>query len=215
MADDLGGVLPGASDTGNPGDVDQDFVTQILTAFQDTALGPMMSRSGTRPGDVRACVLALRERLDALDMLLGGQAPAPASVQEAQTSSSASSGAPAQSGRPHPAFQAALEAGRAEANALDGSTVDEIGRNARARLRELTLLEAMAQDTRAFTLPQLMAALAQRGFSESTDAAVVSQLHRLKKNDVINQPANGMYEITDSGLAHLRKLRNSIGALLG
>ncbi len=215
MADDLGGVLPGASDTGNPGDVDQDFVTQILTAFQDTALGPMMSRSGTRPGDVRACVLALRERLDALDMLLGGQAPAPTSVQEAQTSSSASSGAPAQSGRPHPAFQAALEAGRAEANALDGSTVDEIGRNARARLRELTLLEAMAQDTRAFTLPQLMAALAQRGFSESTDAAVVSQLHRLKKNDVINQPANGMYEITDSGLAHLRKLRNSIGALLG
>jgi hypothetical protein len=36
----------------------------------------------------------------------------------------------------------------------------------------------------------------------------------MKKLGVIDQPANGMYEITQDGLGHLRKLRSSFGALL-
>jgi DNA-binding PadR family transcriptional regulator len=56
--------------------------------------------------------------------------------------------------------------------------------------------------------------LNQKGFTDSS-GAVVSQLHRLKKLGLINQPANGMYEITLDGLGHLRKLRSSFGALVG
>ena len=78
---------------------------------------------------------------------------------------------------------------------------------------EILLLEALAKEARAFPLGQLMRALEERGFSDGSPA-VISQLHRMKKLGVIDQPANGMYEITQDGLGHLRKLRSSFGALL-
>ena len=80
-------------------------------------------------------------------------------------------------------------------------------------MRELILLEALARETRAYTLQQLLAALEVKGFGD-TGGAIVSQLHRLKKLGVINQPGSGLYEITDEGLSHLRKLRSSIGSLI-
>jgi DNA-binding PadR family transcriptional regulator len=72
----------------------------------------------------------------------------------------------------------------------------------------------MARETRAYSLHQLLSALAQKGFSDSS-GAVVSQLHRLKKLGLVNQPASGMYEITTDGLGHQRKLRSSFGAFAG
>jgi DNA-binding PadR family transcriptional regulator len=57
-----------------------------------------------------------------------------------------------------------------------------------------------------------MRALEERGFSDGS-AAIVSQLHRMKKLGIIEQPANGMYEVTQDGLGHLRKLKASFGAL--
>jgi len=75
------------------------------------------------------------------------------------------------------------------------------------------MLEALAREARPFALQQVVAALDQRGVTD-TSGAIVAQLHRLKKLGIIDQPANGMYEITDEGLGHLRRLRSSFGALL-
>ena len=60
-----------------------------------------------------------------------------------------------------------------------------------------------------------MSGLAGRGFRD-TSSAVVSQLHRLKKLELIRQPAGstGMYEITNAGLGHARNLRSSFGPYL-
>ena len=104
----------------------------------------------------------------------------------------------------------ALTASEADA---EGSALDEIGRNRRSRVRGLVLLEALSREAKAYSLQQLMGALTQRGFQD-TPSAVVSQLHRLKKLELIRQPANstGMYEITNAGLGHARNLRSSFGA---
>ena len=184
---------------------DEHSLTGVMTAFQTGVLGPMLQQVATEPANVRACIAELRTKLDALDVVLG-TGTVPAATEHGSTGPDV-----------HPALRASLETAHANGGgtgSLHAADVDDIGRNARSRVRELTLLEAMAKGSRAYTLQQLMAALAAGGFDDSTDAAVVSQLHRLKKNDVIHQPANGFYEITDGGLAHLRKLRNSVGALL-
>jgi hypothetical protein len=97
-----------------------------------------------------------------------------------------------------------------EVTATDAS---DIGRNQRAQMRELCLLEILASETRPFSLAQLMKGLETRGFDDG-QPAVVSQLHRMKTGDTIEQPGIGMYAITASGLSHLRKLRSSVGALM-
>ncbi len=204
MADDRGRIpsqkLPAVGQT------NEAFVAERLAAFQSHVLGPMLQQASADPDSALTLIAHVRAKLDALEVVLGLEAGGQGS---APTTAISASAAPR-----HPAFQAVLEMGRKDDQPIEGQG-EEIGRNARARLRELTLLEALAERGRAYTLPQLMTALAMGGFADSTDAAVVSQLHRLKKNDVIHQPANGLYEITDGGLAHLRKLRNSVGALLG
>ena len=200
---EVGGRAPSTIRPAEP-DSDQ-FVADRLAAFQAEVLNPTLQQAASNPGSAVALIAKVREKLSALEVVLDLK------IGSAGANGTAASPKPSAT---HPAFQAALERGRVGGQPDTGAN-DEMGRNARARLRELTLLEALAERGRAYTLPQLMSALAVGGFTDSTDAAVVSQLHRLKKNDVIHQPANGLYEITDSGLAHLRQLRKSVGALLG
>lgn len=178
------------------------FVAEVLSAFQSNVLGPIMRHAQQHPEDVKTCLSQLREKMDALEVVLAdfGADGARATADVVQA---------------NPVLQTAFDQARSGAGGAAGQQqADDIGRNARSRVRELKLLEALSKGDRAYTLSQLMAALALDGFTDTTEAAVVSQLHRLKKNDVINQPTNGLYEITDSGLVHLRKLRSSVGPLL-
>jgi hypothetical protein len=170
------------------------FVERLSEVFARELFQPMFQRATVAPGDVRQLIGELRRKLDALDEVIATASPAAAGA-----------------GRSGSAFSSALDR-ETVAEIEDG---EDIGRNQRSRLRELHLLETMARESRPYSLQQLLAALAQRGFGDDTSGAVVSQLHRLKKVGAVNQPANGMYQITGGGLGHLHKLRSSFGALLG
>ena len=184
-----------------------DFVSEGLSAFEREIFEPILQRAHESPAEARRLIAAVRAKLEPLDKLLA----------RIPNGSDGRIGANGRDGSRVVDIEGARETRlmdspvREAAHELEG--IDDIGRNQRSRLRELTLLEFMAQDTRAYSLQQLMTALSARGFHDSS-AAVVSQLHRLKQSSVINQPANGMYEITDGGLGHLRHLRSSFGALL-
>ncbi len=185
-----------------------DFVADGLSVFEREIFEPILERAHECPGDARRLIAALRSKLDPLDKLIARIPEGSQAGNGATRSPFARAAVDGSSVREPRPTNGAGNGARADLEQLD-----DIGRNQRSRLRELTLLEFMAQDTRAYSLHQLMAALAAQGFADSS-AAVVSQLHRLKQNSVINQPANGMYEITDGGLGHLRHLRASFGALL-
>jgi hypothetical protein len=173
----------------NGGAEGKDFVDRLSDVFARELFQPMFQRAPVAAGDVRQLIAEFRRKLDALDEVIATASPQ------------------VPGGR---SPFAALAGGEA-----DGEDGDDIGRNQRSRLRELHLLEAMARESRPYSLQQLLAALAQRGFSDDTSGAVVSQLHRLKKVGAIQQPASGMYQITGGGLGHLHKLRTSFGALAG
>ena len=186
-----------------------DFVADGLSAFEREVFEPILQHAHESPAEARRLIAAVRDKLEPLDKLL---AQIPNGAGASTNGALSKQGVPRDlAGKGIGGFSVSNGTGK-DVHA-DSEVMDEIGRNQRSRLRELTLLEFMAQDTRAYSLHQLMAALAARGFTDSS-AAVVSQLHRLKQNSVINQPANGMYEITDGGLGHLRQLRSSFGALL-
>ncbi len=170
------------------------FVARLSDVFSRELFQPMFQHAPHAPGDVRQLIAEMRRKLDALDEVIVTAEPGQRG------------GAPA----PTTGMLEAVAAGPAS----EADDPDDIGRNQRSRLRELVLLEAMARESRPYALQQLMGALAQKSFAD-TSGAVVSQLHRLKKLGLINQPANGMYEITLDGLGHLRKLRASFGALIG
>jgi len=181
----------------------EDFVARLSETFARELFQPMVERATRQPADVRRLIGEFRSRLDALDLVI---ATCP------EVASTVAGGAPAASGAVHWRHEGADMVGEAlDVGAHDG--LDEIGRNQRSRLREVVLLEALSRESRAFALNQLLVALEQKGFQD-TSGAVVSQLHRLKRLGVIDQPANGMYEITHQGLGHLRKLKTSFGALL-
>ena len=175
------------------------FVGRLSDAFHRSLFQPMFQRAPLAPSDVRQLIAEFRRKLDLLDEVIATAEPDVANGRA--PGSTARGAAPA----------AGLDPGETEPEADD---FDDIGRNQRSRLRELVLLEAMARETRPYSLQQLLAALTSKGFAD-TSGAVVSQLHRLKKLGLINQPANGMYEVTVDGLGHLRKLRSSFGALMG
>jgi len=172
-----------------------DFVSRLSDAFHRSLFQPMFQKAPVAPADVRELIAEFRDKLDLLDKVI-------ATAEQGRVSGAERSTAKA-------AFAVDDLGGGA-----DGDDFDDIGRNQRSRLRELQLLEAMARETRPYSLQQLLTALSQKGFTDSS-GAVVSQLHRLKKLGLINQPASGMYEITLDGLGHLRKLRASFGALVG
>lgn len=169
-----------------------DFLGKLSDIFARQVFQPMFQRAPAAPGDVRQLIAEIRRQLDVLDEVI----------------------AIAEPGRRDGSAVAAMLDTAAAGLPPAADDLDDIGRNQRSRVRELVLLEAMARESRPYSLQQLLAALGQRGFGD-TSGAVVSQLHRLKKLGLINQPANGMYEITLDGLGHLRKLRTSFGALVG
>ncbi|HML42841.1 MULTISPECIES: hypothetical protein [Hyphomicrobium] len=179
---------------GGPG---HDQVTHIFATFAREVFNPMVALSGVSTAERRRLLDEIRRRLDVVEQVIA--------TADAAT-------------YPMPGFHAPIsetspsDLTAAEADA-EGSALDEIGRNQRSRVRELVLLEALSREAKAYSLQQLMGALTQRGFQD-TPSAVVSQLHRLKKLELIRQPANstGMYEITNAGLGHARNLRSSFGA---
>lgn len=176
-----------------------DFVARAKNVFGSDLIQPMFLRAAQNPDDVRKVVAFMREKLDQLDGLLAAIPSGQASpVQDASPSA------------PQPQSNGHLMNGADGA----GDAFDDIGRNQRSRLRELTLLEYIARENRPFSLQQILGALHAKGFDDSS-GAVVSQLHRLKKTGAIDQPAGGMYAVTDDGLSHLRKLRSSFGPLIG
>lgn len=167
---------------------DRDFSGRLVAAFEAHVQLPLMGHVGSAPAEVKALIETFRNRLTALESLVPGQVAA---------RSNGTGGGHALSTEP------ALAA---------GGDADDIGRNQRSRVRELVLLEALEAEHHALSLPQLSRALTDAGFDD-TSAAVVSQLHRLKKNDIISQPANGMYALTQAGVLHVRDLRRNFGHL--
>ncbi len=176
------------------GEVDQLAIgDRLYQSFKTGIMKPLTALSVTAPDDVRQQIERIREQLDALATLIDDTEPAATvATMPAVNGASVVAASVATPPTPH---------------------VDDIGRNQRSRVREMLLLETLEADQRAFSLGQLTRALETAGFSD-TSAAVVSQLHRLKKLGIIDQPANGMYEITQDGLAQVRRLRRSFGAML-
>lgn len=170
-----------------------DFSSELGAKFQNAILLPLMSRAVVAPNEVHAFIELIRDKLDALASLL------PAGT--ATATCGGSSGA-----------AVALPAG-GSALSVPASDADEIGRNQRSRVREMVLLETLESEHHALPLQQLTKALKGANFDD-TSSAIVSQLHRLKKVGVIDQPANGMYAITEAGLVHLRLLRKNFGPLI-
>jgi hypothetical protein len=197
------GAGDGMAADGTSGTPTDDRVGHIFAAFAREVFNPMVALNGVPAGERRRLLDEIRRRLDVVEQVIA--------TAEAATYPSSGPGqhAPALSLAAYPA-ELTSEEGDA-----DGSALDEIGRNQRSRVRELVLLEALSREAKAYSLQQLMGALSQRGFQD-TPSAVVSQLHRLKKLDLIRQPsgATGMYEITNAGLGHARTLRSSFGAYL-
>jgi hypothetical protein len=180
---------------GTAGGYAQDQVAEIFAAFAREVFNPMVAMSSVAPQERRQLLDEIRKRLDVVEQVI---ATAEAAV-----------GYPRSLPAPSPALEAAI----AEDSSEGATTLDDIGRNQRSRVREMVLLEALGREAKAYSLQQLLGALSQRGFQD-TPSAVVSQLHRLKKLELIRQPANstGMYEITNAGLGHARNLRSSFGS---
>lgn len=166
-----------------------EFATRLLVDFETHVQVPLMGRVGAAPAEVKGLIDTFRNRLAALEMLVPGQVTHRAANGHANGFNGTD---PVEAG-------AVVEA-------------DDIGRNQRSRVRELVLLEALEAEHHALSLPQLTRALTEAGFDD-TSAAIVSQLHRLKKLGVITQPANGMYGLTQDGVLHVRELRRNFGHL--
>ena len=172
----------------------EDRVAQIFGAFAREVFTPMVAQLTAVPTSERRRLLdEIRRRLDIVEEVIA-------------TEESAGLPQPQTMATPFPDPET-----DEEISANDNG----LGRNQRSRVRELVLLEVLGRDAKAFSLQQLMSALSQRGFNDSP-SAVVSQLHRLKKLELIRQPAGstGMYEITNEGFGHGRNLRSSFGAYL-
>ena len=171
-----------------------DEALELAVKFQTTILMPLMGRAVIAPEEAQALIEMMRDKLDTLASLMpNGHAVALAS--------GATSGA---------AQRVATGMGTVpETN----SEADDIGRNQRSRVREMVLLETLESQHHAMPLQQLTKALKSANFDD-TSSAIVSQLHRLKKLGVIDQPANGMYAISEEGLVHLRLLRKNFGPLI-
>lgn len=166
-----------------------DFFSRLLADFETHVQVPLMGRVGAAPGEVKGLIETFRGRLAALEMLVPGQP----THRMANGQGNGFNGAD-------------------QAEAAPVLDTDDIGRNQRSRVRELVLLEALEVEHHPLSLPQLTRALTDAGFDD-TSAAIVSQLHRLKKLGVITQPANGMYGLTQDGVLHVRELRRNFGHL--
>jgi hypothetical protein len=174
------------------------LAARLSEAFQRMLFQPMFQTAPSDPACVRNLISEFRDKLALLDRVI-------AAAEDGRTLYEPTEFAPDERRESRPQVETA---------ASGTDDFEEIGRNQRSRVRELYLLDALSRETRAYSLQQLLTALSQKGFLDSS-GAVVSQLHRLKKLGLINQPASGMYEITTEGLGHQRKLRTSFGAFTG
>ncbi len=171
-----------------------DFSSELGAKFQTAILLPLMSRAVVAPDEVHAFIEMMRDKLDALSSLMP-------------------QGGVMRGGAGHASNGAASLPTAGTMVAAHTSDSDDIGRNQRSRVREMVLLETLETEHHALPLQQLTKALKAASFDD-TSSAIVSQLHRLKKVGVIDQPANGMYAITEAGLVHLRLLRKNFGPLI-
>ncbi len=187
-----GNGFAGASIANGQTPPDAEFAARITAAFIREVYQPLFQRAAMAPEDVPPVMSEVRKLLDVLQLAI---APFDAAAETV----------PAAAAGPSPAATAV------SANAPVPPA--DAGRNQRSKVRELVLLELLERENRACTLQQLMAGLNSKGFGD-TNAAVVSQLHRLKALGVVHVPGSGIYEITDPGLGHLRKLRTSFGAFV-
>jgi len=186
-----------------------DFVAKASDVFARELFQPMYERANDRPDDVLQLIAEFRHKLDALDIVVDTILGSRGEFSGSHRALHAALKRPIDSDRSANGSLASLSQDLSETT----DPFNDIGRNQRSRLRELTLLDFLSRDSRACSLQQVLSVLKTKGFEDGS-GAVVSQLHRLKKVGVIHQPAGGMYEITNSGLAHLHKLRSSFGSLL-
>ncbi|MGH1353199.1 MAG: hypothetical protein ACRBBN_20680 [Methyloligellaceae bacterium] len=88
-----------------------------------------------------------------------------------------------------------------------------IGRNQISKLRELVILRRLDRSKNILSLNQIMGELLSNGF-ETNEAVVVSQLHRLSQNGIIERPDNGLYRLSNDALDYLEELNSTHGELL-
>lgn len=162
----------------------------VLTAFRAHVSPSLFAAGAAGPEELKSALARLRETLDHFEAVLPG----------AGSGAGAQGGGEPTNGHAAPAAEAADD-------------LDSLGRNQKARLRELILLEALADAARPVPIQHLMQALDKRGF-DSGQAAVVSQLHRMKTVGTIEVVGSGMYAATPAGREHLHKLKTGLGALL-
>ena len=199
---DAGLFVKDAGMTGSD-ETDDEFFRHASAVFAAELFKPMFKLATTSPDAVQTLIAEFRDKLDALDTVIAACPEQPGA--RAVRSGRSNGAAYGQPSLPH--------SSRATGSGAADELRDDVGRNQRSRLRELAMLEALAREARPYALQQITAAIDARGFSD-TSGAIVSQLHRLKKLGIIDQPANGMYVITDQGLGHLRRLRTSFGGLM-
>lgn len=192
---------------------DTEFIARTCAAFVRDVFTPTLSRAASAPEEARAVMSEIRRKLDALEVAIEpvgiSSGADPMHDEKAAQPAGVSADQAATPERNGDAPQPATQNGADKA----GEAYDDIGRNQRSKLRELTLLDFISRETRPYSLHQVMTELGGKGFDDN-NSAVVSHLHRLKRLEVVDQPAPGMYQITTHGLSHLHKLRGDFGPLM-
>lgn len=107
--------------------------------------------------------------------------------------------------------------GTREAEATSGGALGnfdgEIGRNQKSKVRELIVLSLLESKERSFSLKEVLNELNAHGMNP-TNSAVVSQLHRLKGQDLVSVSGSGTYSFkADKASAYLRSLRRDFESL--
>lgn len=174
------------------GTMDKAKIEEALAAFDEAVLPFLFAAASQKQFDsARAMLAGLQEKLTRFEAVLPRSAGTPATS--------------AGMGRDGLAHRGESEPGSAE--------LDALGRNQRAKLRELMLLEILANVGEPCPIQTVMGRLAGQGFDDG-QPAVVSHLHRLKSDDLIEQPGPSMYMITAKGRDELHKLKRAYGHML-
>jgi hypothetical protein len=94
------------------------------------------------------------------------------------------------------------------------SEVRQLNPRHRSVAREIEILRLLAESNRPLVLKQLHEHLVALGLSEAAGLpAVVTQISRLKKVELVRSEAQGLYSGTDAGGEWLRKRRRDYGSL--
>jgi hypothetical protein len=158
---------------------------RALRAFDDKVLPELFGAASEDRETARAAIAHIRHKLEQLEALLPSGAPPASTLRGAHEAS------------------------------WDAGSVDDtsgLGRNQKAKLRELALLEILANLGRATPIQMVMGEVESRGFKDG-QPAVNAHLHRLVKLDLLETPGPGMFVITRDGREHLHKLKAGIGQL--